>query len=205
VLKSPVRISANQDNSGWQISILMADYKAKSVDYRLDGQGDFKSTGFQSFPSPHTGLPMPVLSVSAGALSPGDHSMEVRYVDMSDKVNGPYKLVFNTNSSALASAKPIISALAATWAEFRDYDGKLLVYFSHILPYRGALKTIRYSLDNDSLDKTYPFKPPVAGEQVGSVGDNPIYTEVPLTTKSVCVQLEFTDGTLTEKKTYLKK
>jgi hypothetical protein len=123
---------------------------------------------------------------------------------MSDKVNGPFKLTFNTNAAALAGVKPIINALSGNWASFREHEGKLLLYFTTVLPYRGALKTIRYSLDNDTLDKTYPFKPPAAGDQPGSIGDNSIYTEVPAGTKSACVQLEFSDGTKTEKKTYQK-
>jgi hypothetical protein len=73
-----------------------------------------------------------------------------------------------------------------------------------LLGYRGTLKSIRYSLDSDALDKTLPFKPPAPGEDAGTVGEGPVFIEVPATTKSASVQLEFIDGTMSDKKTFTK-
>jgi len=64
------------------------------------------------------------------------------------------------------------------------------------------LKTIRYSLDDDALDKTRAFKPPAPGESPFSPGEGLPFIEVPGTTKSACVQLEYADGTRSEKKTF---
>jgi hypothetical protein len=121
---------------------------------------------------------------------------------MSDKVNGPYKLTFNTGTAALNSAKQVLNQLAPNWLLFREYDGKLLLYFTSLLSYRGSLKSIRYSLDGDSLDKTFPFEKPASGEGPYETGKGPIFIEVPANTKSACVQIEYADGTLSEKKTF---
>jgi hypothetical protein len=164
-------------------------------------------TGFGSLKNPQTGLPMPNFAVNAGSLTPGDHSVEVQYVDMNDKTNGPFKLKFNTVSTALAGSKNILSRLAGSWVSFTSnpVSGKPMLYFTTLLGHRGTLKTIRYSLDNDTLDKTLPFKAPGPGEDAGTVGEGPVYIIVPDGTKSASVQLEFVDGTVSEKKTYLRQ
>jgi len=204
VLKTPVTLSAQQSNQGWMITLGFADYKVKKIEYRLDEQGDFKDTGLGTVANPQTGLPMPNPFFNAENLKEGEHTVEVRYVDMTDKVNGPYKLSFNTNTAAIAMGKQVLNQLAPTWVMFRDYEGKTLLYFTSLLSYRGALKTIRYSLDTDALDKTYPFKPPAPGEGAFTIGEGLPYIEVPAATKSACVQLEYADGTLSEKKTFQK-
>ena len=204
VLKTPVTLSAQQTNQGWMITFGIADFKVKKIEYRLDGEGEFKDTGPGTAANPQTGLPMPNPFFSAGNLTPGEHVVEVRYTDMTDKVNGPYKLTFDTNTAAVAMAKQVLNQLAPEWLVFRDYDGKTLLYFTSLLSYRGSLKSIRYSLDGDVLDKAFPFKPPAPGEGAYTVGDGLPYIEVPKATKSACVQLEYADGTLSEKKTFKK-
>jgi len=202
VLKTPVTLSTQQSNQGWMLTFGFADFKLKKIEYRLDGQGDFKDTGLGTVANPQTGLPMPNPFVNAGTLSAGEHTVEVRYTDMADQVNGPYKLTFNTNAAELANTKQVLTQLAPNWLLFRDYDGKLLLYFTSLLSHRGALKSIRYSLDGDALDKTFPFEKPSAGEGPYETGKGPIFIEVPGGTKSACVQIEFADGTLSEKKTF---
>ncbi len=202
VLKTPVTLNAQQSNQGWTITFGFADFKLKKIEYRLDGQGEFKDTGLGTVANPQTGLPMPNPFFSAGTLSEGEHTVEVQYTDMNDQLNGPYKLTFNTNAAALGAAKQVLNQLAPQWLMFRDYDGKLLLYFTSLLSYRGSLKSIRYSLDNDTLDKVFPFEKPAAGEGPYETGKGPIFIEVPAGTKSACVQIEFADGTLSEKKTF---
>jgi hypothetical protein len=123
---------------------------------------------------------------------------------MADKVNGPYKLSFDTATAALAAARQMLLLSAGSWLSFRDYDGKTLLYFTTLLTQRGALKSIRWSLDGEALDKTWPFEKPAPGEAPNSIGKGLPFTEVPAATKSACVQVEFSDGTLSEKKTFVR-
>lgn len=204
VLKTPVTLNAQQTNQGWMLSFGFADFKLKKIECRLDGQGEFKDTGLGTVANPQTGLPMPNPFLNADQLSPGEHTVEVRYTDMADKVNGPYKLTFNTDAAALGMAKQVLTQLAPNWVMFRDYEGKTLLYFTSLLSHRGSLKSIRYSLDGDTLDKTYPFEKPAPGEGPYEIGKGLPYIEVPGTTKSASVQLEFGDGTLSEKKSFAR-
>ncbi len=202
VLETPVTLNAAQTGQGWTLTFGFADFKLKKIECRLDAQGEFTDTGVGTVLHPQTGLPIPNPTFNAGNLAAGDHSVEVRYTDMSDKLNGPYLLRFNTASASLAAAKQALNQLNPNWLMFRDYDGKTLLYFTAILSYRGSLKTIRYSLDGDTLDKTWPFQPPSPGEAPFTIGEGLPFIAVPGTTKSACVQLEWADGTLSEKKTF---
>ncbi len=84
VLENPVTLSANQSNLGWMLNLGFADYKIKSVEYKLDGAAEFKATGFANMTNPQTGLPMPTQTIMVATLSPGEHTLEVRYTDMAD-------------------------------------------------------------------------------------------------------------------------
>lgn len=202
VLKTPVTLTTQQTNQGWNLIFGFADFKLKKVEYRLDGQGEFKDTGSSAAANPQTGLPMPNVFVDAGKLTEGEHKVEVRYVDMTDKLNGPYTLTFNTTAAALTAGKQMLNQFSSSWLSWRDYDGKTLLYFTALLTQRASLKAIRYSIDGDSLDKTFPFKAPKPGEGPNEIGDGLPYIEVPAAAKSATVELEFADGTKSEKKSF---
>lgn len=198
VLENPVTLSANQSNQGWMITLGFADYKIKNVEYRLDGQGEFKSTGFNNMNNPQTGLPMPNQTIMSDTLSPGMHTVEVRYTDMADKVNGPYKLTLNTAEEALKSGKAMMMMSITSWLSVQNGN----VYFTGVLSYRHILKSIRYSFDSEKLDQEFPFSPPKPGEGPYTVGDGLPYLKAPEGLKYVALQLTFIDGSQSEVKKY---
>ncbi|MBL9132886.1 MAG: hypothetical protein JNG86_16885, partial [Verrucomicrobiaceae bacterium] len=104
VLENPVTLSATQSNQGWMLNLGFADYKIKNVEYKLDGAGEFKTTGFMNTNNPQTGLPMPSQTIMVADLKPGEHTVEVRYTDMADKVNGPFTLKLNTATESMKSS-----------------------------------------------------------------------------------------------------
>ncbi len=205
ILKNPVTLTAMNTNDGWMLTFGFADYKIKKIEWRTEGAADFKDTGLSTITNSQTGLPMPVMSVSAGKLAPGDHALEVRYVDMADQMNGPYKVSFNTDATTLAFGKQVLGSMSGSWIMLRNYEGKLLCYFTTLLSYRNALKTIRYSLDSDALDKTFPFKQPKPGKAANEIDtSDTIYITLPNKTQFVMVQLEYSDGTMSEVKKFSK-
>ena len=193
VLDNPVSVTAMQSNAGWSLNFALTDYKARELFYRLDGEGEFVSTGHQPFQNPQTGAPMVNLNVPLPNLTPGEHTVEVKYVDAKGETNGPYALKFSTGDQQLAQGKSMINATVGSWLTFREYDGRLLLYFTGLLSYRPVLQEIRYSLDNDSLDQTFKFKP---SEKMFEPGDD-IYISIPKGTQFATVQATFRDGTKT--------
>ena len=124
-------------------------------------------------------------------LAAGEHSVEVKYTDKNGQMNGPYTLKFSTGDEQLAQGKMMLNATAGSWLAFRDYEGKVLLYFTQLMSYRPLIKEVRYSLNSDALDKTFKFKP---SEKMFEVGDE-LYLAVPNDSQFATVQVTFKDGT----------
>lgn len=43
------------------------------------------------------------------------------------------------------------------WVSFREYDGHQWIYFSALVSMRCRMKEVRYSLNSDALDQTFPL------------------------------------------------
>ena len=192
VLENPVTLTTQQSNSGWAAIFSLADFKAAELFYRLDRKGDFVSTGHLPQKSPQTGLPMINTYVPLPNLPPGDHTIEVKYTDKNGATNGPYTLKFSTASEQLAQGKQILEMTKGSWLSFRDYDGKVLLYFTHLLSYRPVIQEIRYSINSDALDQTYKFKP---SDKMYIAGDDLVYITVPGNSQYASVQITYKDGT----------
>lgn len=201
VLENPVTLTAQESSSGWAVIFSVADFKLKELFYRLDGDGDFKSTGHLPMKNPQTGLPMANPHVPLPNLAPGEHSIEVKYTDKNDATNGPYTLRFSTAGEQLAQGKMMLNAVSGSWLMFRDYDGKTLLYFTTLMSYRPVIKEVRYSLDSGALDKVFEFEP---SETMYEAGDK-IYLTVPDETKYAMVRVIFRDGTVSETQKVLNK
>ena len=192
VLENPVTLTAQLSGGGWAVIFTLTDFKAKELFYKLDGKGDFQSTGHLPYKNAQTGLPMINTHVPLPNLAPGEHSVEVKYVDKNEKTNGPYTLKFSTGDEQLAQGKMMLNMTAGSWLSFRDYDGKVLLYFSGLLSYRPIIKEIRWSLNNDKLDRTFAFKP---STKMYEVGDELPYLAVPADAEFANVQVTYKDGT----------
>lgn len=192
VLENPVSLIAQYSNSGWAVTFTLTDFKTKELFYKLDGKGDFQSTGTLPYRNPQTGLPSVNTYVPLPNLPPGEHSVEVKYVDKNDKINGPYTLKFSTGDQQLAQGKMTLNMTANSWLSFRDFGGKTLLYFTGLLSYRPILKEIRYSVNSDKLDKVFDFKP---SDKMYEIGTDTPYLAVPPDSEFANVQVTYKDGT----------
>ncbi len=199
-LQNPVTLIPQQSGTGWGITFGLADYTAKELFYRVDGSGDFKSTGHLAFNSPQTGRPMPNLFVELPGLPPGEHKVEVRYTDRDDRTNGPYTLSFSTADQQFIQGKQMVMSTSASWLSYRDYDGKLLLYFTTLMTARPVIKEVRYSLNNETLDKAFAFKPT---SKMFEAGDD-TFISIPKNTEYACVQVIYKDGSKSEMKKFPK-
>jgi hypothetical protein len=197
VLENPVTITAQESNGGWAIIFTLTDFKAKELFYRLDGKGDFQSTGHLPQTNAQTGLPMVNSYVPLPNLPPGEHAVEVKYVDKNDKTNGPYNLKFSTEQQQMAQSKMVLNMTSGSWLAFRDYEGRVLLYFTHLMGHRAVIKEIRYSLDSEKVDQV--FKPMFVG------GQEMPYLYVPKNTQFASVQITFTDGTKSKVEKVVRK
>ena len=191
VRENPVTVTAQQSNSGWAAVFSLTDFKAKELFYRLDGKGEFISTGHLPYQSPQTGMPMINTFVPMPNLPPGEHTIEVKYTDKNGATNGPYTVKFSTGDQQFSQAKMSLNMVSGSWLSFRDYDGKVLLYFTTLMSYRPAIKEVHYSLNSEALDQNFKFK---ATDKMFEVGDD-LYLTVPGDTQFANVQITYRDGT----------
>ncbi len=202
VLDTPVTVTATPSNAGWTLTLGFADARVKDIAYRIDGRGDFVSTGVLAMNDPQTGGPMPNPNVALGKVAAGPHTIDVRYVDLAGATNGPFTLPFDTGAADVKFGKMALEQTSGAWLSVQTNDTAALVYFTQLLSFRGALREIRYSFDSEALDRTFPFAPVTPGASAFEVGDGPLYLEAPKTLRFVAVQLVYADGTQSAVKTF---
>ena len=98
---------------------------------------------------------------------------------------------------AAAQIKPILSATKGQWVGVREYGGKDLLYFTHLLAWRCGLTSVSYAI-NGSNDFT-PWDIGDCDEEAANPNaiapDQPIYGSFPLrSVNHVSIQITYDDG-----------
>lgn len=192
---SPVTLLATRSNSDWTVSLMMKEIP-KEIFYRLEGEEGFRSTGLVDFTNPTTGLKMPNMSLT---LKPnmGATKITVKYTDIGDEMRGPFVLDFNPEAALIADQKKILDMTKNSWVSFRDYDGRVLLYFTQLISNRCAISSITYGIDTATTPSRFALEPCNAKDP-HNVGDAPIYITVPPGAKYATVRLSYKDGTQSE-------
>jgi hypothetical protein len=191
VLENPVTLMATETGKGWQLNFQLAESKPKEIFYRLDGTGDFQSTGHMPVKNAQTGEEMVNPGVFVAGLTPGEHTIEVKYLDRTGKNNGPYSLKFDTRGEQLKNGKNAINTSVSPLINFTHTGGEFRAFFIRMLFHGPIIKEIRYSIDSEALDQSFPFKP------ITRIQETPtkVYEVIPNDTKFVAVQVTYVDGT----------
>ena len=109
-----------------------------------------------------------------------------------------FGLTFTANAMPPDQMKKILNMTQNSWVSFRDFNGKQLIYFTHLEAYTCGIKEVHYSLNSDDLDKVWELQP-CESEGISSIKKEMIYLTLPLgTAKSIALQLLFVDGTKSE-------
>jgi serine/threonine protein kinase len=193
----PVHLSAMRSNQGWLVTFQLKDDTVRELRYRVGATGPFKSSGQSSLMNMKTGMPRPNLTVVL-PLSQPKTQIFVKLVDHQGGVTRPIALRFDPGREAVVSTKQVLQMTATSWVAFRDYGGRRLLYFTHLLSHGGAIREIRYSLDSPSLDRRFPLPPPSRDGRI----TGPIYIVVPATTREAFVQVVFADSTKSEVRSF---
>ncbi len=107
-------------------------------------------------------------------------------------------LTFTANAMPADQMKKILNMTQNSWVSFRDFNGKQLIYFTHLEAYTCGIKEVHYSLNSNDLDKVWELQA-CPSEGISSIKKELIYLTLPLgTAKSIAVQLLFVDGTKSE-------
>lgn len=93
------------------------------------------------------------------------------------------------------------------WVQFREFGGHQLVYFTPLQTMHCRLSEIRYSINSEALDRTFPLVdcvPALPFSLPSDAGLEAIAIELaPGEAKSVTVQVVWSDGSESEVRTFV--
>jgi uncharacterized caspase-like protein len=191
--------SFSRHNGGWSVVFSIAD-PTLGISWRMGDAGDFRETGFIDTLDPRTPKRMPNPSIELPADAPAG-TIELRYVDTQGEMQGPFPIRFDPDAALIRDQRKILDMTATSWLSFREFNG-LLVYYTHLMSYRCAIREVRIGIDTAVPDKV--LKMPVCNSRDPSAipSDAQPYLKLAPQTRSVSVELTYRDGSVSEIKTF---
>jgi len=189
----------SRHNGGWTVVFSIAD-PTLGISWRLGEAGDFRETGFMDTLDPRTRKRMPNPSVELPADAPAA-IIQVRYVDTNGELQGPFPIRFDPEAALIRDQRKILDMTATSWLSFRDFNG-LLVYYTHLMSYRCAIREVRVGIDSTVPDKVLKMPPCDPRDPSVIPHDATPYLKLAPQTRSVSVELTYRDGSVSEIKSF---
>jgi hypothetical protein len=191
--------SFSRHNGGWTVVFSIAD-PALGISWRMGDAGEFRETGFIDSLDPRTRKRMPNPSIELAADAPAA-IIQLRYVDASGELQGPFPIRFDPEAALIRDQRKILDMTATSWLSFREFNG-LLVYYTHLMSYRCAIREVRVGIDSAVPDKVLKMPPCDPRDPSAIPHDSQPYLKLAPATKSVSVELTYRDGSISEIKTF---
>jgi len=192
LLENPVSLNWMAHNAGWNGNIQISE-PVQDIQWNIKGQSEPRSTGSSGYNDPTTGKPAPRTFFSLQK-NQKKSVIEIRYTDIAGAQQGPFEFNFEPQKETQDVGRRTLEMTETAWLGFRDYDGKRLLYFSHLMVYRGALDKIEYGLNRATPNERFKFpawnKPGIALIDAKT----PAYIKVPKSTSYATVQLTYKNG-----------
>jgi hypothetical protein len=189
----------SRHNGGWTVVFSIAD-PALGISWRMGGSGEFKETGFLDTLDPRTRKRMPNPAIELAADAPAA-TIQMRYVDASGEVQGPFPIRFDPDAALVRDQRKILDMTATSWLSFRQFNG-LLVYYTHLMSYRCAIREVRIGIDSSVPDRALKMPPCDPLDPVAIPQDATPYLKLPPATKTISVELTYRDGSVSEIKSF---
>jgi uncharacterized caspase-like protein len=188
-----------RSNSGWTVTFSFAE-PTTGISWRLGETGNFRETGFIDTLDPRTKKRMPNPSIQLDADQPAT-TIHVRYIDLAGSQVGPFPIKFDPDAALEREQRKILEMTTGSWLAFREFNG-LLLYYTHLMSYRCAIREVRIGLDATVPEKVIPLPPCNPKDPMAIPANATPYMKVPPATKSVSVELTYKDGSVSELKTF---
>jgi hypothetical protein len=189
----------SRHNGGWTVVFSIAD-PTLGISWRIGDNGEYRETGFLDTLDPRTRKRMPNPSIELAADAPAA-TFQVRYVDASGELQGPFPIKFDPEAALIHDQRKILDMTATSWLSFREFNG-LLVYYTQLMSYRCAIREARVGIDTAVPDKVLKMPPCDTRDPSAIPHDAVPYLKLPAATKSVSVELTYRDGSVSEIKSF---
>lgn len=197
-LNAPIA-NFSRHNGGWTVVFSIAD-PALGISWRMDESDEFKETGFLDTLDPRTRKRMPNPAIELSADAPAA-TIEMRYVDANGEMKGPFPIRFDPEAALIRDQRKILDMTATSWLSFRKFNG-LLVYYTHLMSYRCAIREVKIGIDSSVPDRALKLPPCDPRDPVAIPSDATPYLKLPPATKTVSVELTYRDGSVSEIKSF---
>jgi hypothetical protein len=189
-------------NSGWSVAISFVD-PVTAISWRLGETGSFRETGFLDTLDSRTRRRMANPGFELDANQPAT-TIYIRAIDANGNPAGPFPIAFDPVAETTRGERRILDMTAGAWISFREYNG-LLLYYTHLMSYRCAIRELRIGIDNTVPDKVVPLPPCDLKHPQEIPATAKGYMYLPPKTQTVTVELTYSDGSVSETKTYRKE
>jgi hypothetical protein len=186
-------------NGGWSVTLSFAD-PVTAISWRLGENGPFKETGFADAFDPRTRKRQPNSQLQLDADTPAS-TLYVRYIDVNGDTVGPFPIRFDPMAAIEKDFRKTLEMTSGSWVAFGGYSG-LLVYVTHLVTYRCAIREARIGIDSTVPDRKLVLPPCDLNDPSKIPEKAELYLRVPPTTKMVSVELTYQDGSVSELKTF---
>ena len=188
----------SRHSGGWTVTFSIAD-PTLGISWRMGDAGEFRETGFLDTLDPRTRkLPNPSIELAADAAAA---TIEVCYVDISGELQGPFPIKFDPEAALIHDQRKILDMTATSWLSFREFNG-LLVYYTHLMSYRCAIREVRVGIDSTVPDKVLKMPPCDPRDPSVIPHDAQPYLKLAPSTQFVSVELTYRDGSVSEIKSF---
>src|SRR5262249_61830868 len=127
--------------------------------------------------------------------------IQIRYIDASGEMQGPFPIKFDPEAALIRDQRKILDMTATSWLSFREFNG-LLVYYTHLMSYRCAIREVRIGIDSAVPDKVLKMPPCDPRDPSAIPYSAQPYMKLAPATQFVSVELTYRDGSLSEIKTF---
>ena len=189
----------SRHNGGWTVVFSIAD-PTLGISWRIGDSGEFRETGFLDTLDARTRKRMPNPAIELAADAPAA-TIQVRYVDASGEMQGPFPIRFDPEAALIHDQRKILDMTATSWLSFREFNG-LLVYYTHLMSYRCAIREVRVGIDSAVPDKVLKMPPCDVRDPSAIPHDAQPYLKLAPTTQFVSVELTYRDGSVSETKSF---
>jgi hypothetical protein len=189
----------SRHNGGWTVVFSIAD-PTLGLSWRMGEAGDFRETGFLDTLDPRTRkrMPNPSIELAADARAA---TIQVRYVDASGELQGPFPIKFDPEAALIHDQRKILDMTATSWLSFREFSG-LLVYYTHLMSYRCAIREVRIGIDTAVPDRVLPMPPCDMRDPSAIPYEAKPYLKLAPSNQFVSVELTYRDGSVSEIKSF---
>lgn len=187
------RLTPTRSNQEWMMTVSLPE-PATAISWRLGGEGAFTETGFLALNDQLTGKPMPNPSFVVPDRTAAD-VIAIKYLDLRGRETGPFEIRFDPQAALSEGNKQILDQFWTSWIAFDAGGNEGLVYFTHMLSYRCAIKEVRYSFNGAALDKAIDMPPCDEKDPYAIPHDYQPYFRIGKDVNSMSVQVTYSDGT----------